>query len=247
MTPGPVNVGSGSNSSEPSGEKEKRVREMFDRISPRYDLLNRVLSFWGDTRWRARALDQLELRPDSVVIDLGAGTGDLALRAARRTGEIVVGVDLSEMMLRSAIRKSAGQPGKLAFLLATGLRLPFSSETFDAAMTAFVLRNVSDLSMFFREAYRVLKKGGQFLSIEMFRPTGRIFAPLYLFYFYRLIPRIGGLIGNDGRAYGYLADSLKDFETPNGVRAMLEQEGFRNVRVTRILGGAVCFHLAAKA
>jgi demethylmenaquinone methyltransferase/2-methoxy-6-polyprenyl-1,4-benzoquinol methylase len=220
---------------------------MFDRISPRYDLLNRVLSFCADTRWRAQALDQLELGPESAVIDLGVGTGDLAFRAARRTRRFVVGVDISEMMMRSAIQKSARQPGNAAFVLATGLRLPFLSETFDAAMTAFVLRNVSDLGLFFREAHRVLKTGGRFLSIEMFRPTGKFFAPIYLFYFYQLIPLIGGLIGTHRPAYRYLAESLKGFETPDRVTTILEQEGFREVRVTRVLGGAVCFHLAMKA
>ena len=221
---------------------------MFDRISPRYDLLNRILSFHSDTRWRAQALDDLDLKQDAMVVDLGAGTGDLAFEAARRVrpNGMVVGVDISERMIMVAVEKRGRHPGKTEFVLASGLSLPFLSGTFDAAVSAFVLRNVTDFALFFREAHRVLKRGGKFLSIEMFRPKGKLFAPIYLFYFYRLIPFIGGLLGSDREAYRYLAQSVKDFRTPGEVAADLSREGLRRVSVREVLGGAVCFHMAVK-
>jgi demethylmenaquinone methyltransferase/2-methoxy-6-polyprenyl-1,4-benzoquinol methylase len=231
---------------ESAAEKEKSVREMFDRISPRYDILNRILSFHFDTRWRAQAMNLLDLKADATVVDLGVGTGDLAFEAASRTRRMVVGVDISENMIRGAMKKSFGHAGTTRFVRASCLRLPFSDGAFDAAVTAFVLRNVSDLSLFFREAHRVLRRGGKFLSIEMFRPTGKFFAPFYLFYFYRLIPLVGGLLGADRQAYQYLAESVKAFGTAEEVAAILARQGLRNVSVHRVLSGAICFHLAVK-
>jgi ubiquinone/menaquinone biosynthesis methyltransferase len=124
---------------------------------------------------------------------------------------------------------------------------PFKNTSFDSAMTAFVLRNVSDLPLMFTEALRVLKPGGKFVSIDMFPPAASWFAGLYSVYFYRLMPRIGGFLSHDPKAYRYLSDSVREFHSPEQVSEFLETAGFHQVRLEKFLGGAVCMHIAIKA
>jgi demethylmenaquinone methyltransferase/2-methoxy-6-polyprenyl-1,4-benzoquinol methylase len=236
-----------------SGENFSRdhiVQTMFDRIAERYDLLNRVISFRLDRRWRHRVIEAALADPFSQVLDLGTGTGDLIFEAAEKArgkGRFV-GLDFSSAMIRlaRAKRSRSSLRANTEFVLGSAMTAPFQSNVFDSAMTGFVLRNVSDLSLFFAEAHRVLKPGGRFVSLDMFPPPATWFSAFYSLYFHCLMPRIGGLLAQDRQAYRYLSDSVRSFHPPERVAELIRQTGFEQVTVQKFLGGAVCMHTARK-
>ena len=230
--------------------RDQAVQSMFDRIAGRYDLLNRVISFRLDTWWRAQAIRTVLSGENPSIVDLGTGTGDLAFNAARiaKGKARIIGLDFSLQMVRRAQSKRAGAShgASTAFIQGSAMAAPLRDRTFDGAMTAFVLRNVSDLPVFFAEAFRVLKPRGKFVSLEMFPPSPGRFAKLYAIYFYRMMPWIGGLVSNDRQAYQYLADSVKRFYSPETVATMISEAGFQEVAIRKFLCGAVCMHVAVK-
>ena len=229
--------------------RDRTVQRMFDRIAWRYDLLNRVISFRLDGRWRKKAVSVVVKSGHERILDLGTGTGDLTFTAARylRGQGKVIGLDFSFKMIQLARAKQQGEGILRAdFLQASALLPPFRDDVFDGVMTAFVLRNVSDLRLFFVQSSRLLKPGGRLVSLDMFPPPKGIFALLYSFYFYRLIPWIGGFLAKDRQAYQYLSDSVRQFVPPEIISEMLEQCGFENVVLQRFLCGAVCLHSANK-
>jgi demethylmenaquinone methyltransferase / 2-methoxy-6-polyprenyl-1,4-benzoquinol methylase len=230
--------------------RDRAVRAMFDRIAGRYDFLNRIISFRLDNVWRAKAIKEILKSEEQLILDLGSGTGDLtfsAAKAAKGSGRIV-GLDFSLPMLMLARAKQASSKhgAKTDFIQGSALFPPFKDSVFDGVMTAFVLRNVSDLSLFFSHAFRVLKNGGRFVSLDMFPPSKSWFSAFYSLYFYRLVPWIGELLAHDHSAYRYLAESVESFYSPQTVAEMLEQVGFKRVSLQKFLNGAVCMHVAEK-
>ena len=223
---------------------------MFDRIAGRYDLLNRVISLRLDTWWRHQAIRTLLDADHPLILDLGTGTGDLAFNAAKISqGKArIIGLDFSLQMIRLAQAKRAGAPhgSSAAFIQASAMAVPVRENIFDGAMTAFVLRNVSDLPCLFVEAQRVLKPGGKFVSLDMFPPSAGWFAKLYAIYFYSMMPWIGGLLSRDRQAYRYLSDSVRQFHSPETVATLIAQAGFHDVTIRKFLCGAVCMHTAVK-
>lgn len=221
---------------------------MFDRIAARYDLLNRVISFRLDRRWRHQAAQTLLAGGAKRILDIGTGTGDLALNAAANGRSVAVGLDFSMEMLRLGARKSrqARLTDRVFFVNGSALSAPFKDTSFDGVMTAFVLRNVSDLRTFFDEAYRVLKPGGLMVSLDMFPPRRSWFSMLYSLYFYRIVPWIGGLLARDHRAYKYLSESVRQFHGPEQITEVIRKAGFGRVTIKSFLCGAVCMHIADK-
>jgi demethylmenaquinone methyltransferase/2-methoxy-6-polyprenyl-1,4-benzoquinol methylase len=222
---------------------------MFDRIAGRYDVLNRIISLRLDLWWRKKAIEAALQDGTESILDLGTGTGDLAFTAARyvATGKIV-GLDFSSQMLRLARAKQARAPNKdqVFFVLGSALSLPFKDNAFDAVITAFVLRNVSDLQLLFVNTFRALKTGGKLVSLEMFPPAKGMFGTLYSLYFYRLVPWIGGILANDRKAYAYLSRSVQQFGPPDTIAERIHQAGFERVITRSFLRGAVCMHVAEK-
>jgi len=233
-----------------SHPRDHAVQSMFDRIAGRYDLLNRIISFRLDTRWRRRAIRSLLAVKNPLIVDLGTGTGDLAFDAAKIAGggARVIGLDFSMEMLRLAERKRlrAERGPVTSFVQASALDVPLKGEIFDGVMTGFVLRNVSDLPRFFTEALRLLKPGGRFVALDMYLPSRGWFRSLYGIYFFRLMPIIGGLLSDDRKAYRYLSDSVRRFYSPQAVAELIERAGFVEVETEHFLRGAVCLHAAAK-
>ena len=229
---------------------DRAVQGMFDDVAPRYDLLNRIISFRLDGYWRKAAVAAVFRGGAGLVLDLGAGTGDLTFAAAKsgRGGTRVIGLDFSLAMLRLAQQKKprAARPQVTQFVQGSALSAPFKAGVFDAVMSAFVLRNVSDLKLFFTEARRVLKPGGTLVTLDMFPPAKNWFSPLYALYFYRLVPWIGKVLSPSSQAYQYLSQSVRQFHSPEALAGLIEEAQFEPVKLRKFLNGAVCMHVAQK-
>ena len=221
---------------------------MFDRIAPRYDLLNRLLSGGTDVRWRRRAVDLLDLRAPSRVLDLCTGTADLLVEAlGRDPRHSGLGVDLSHgMLVRGAAKlRRAGLADRAALVGGDGERLPVREGSFDGALVAFGIRNVGDPARAVREVVRVLRPGGRFVVLEFSMPRG-VLGAAYRLYFRSVLPRLGGLVSGDGSAYAYLPASVERFPAPREFGALLEQAGLREVTWRLLTGGIACLHRGEK-
>ena len=213
--------------------KKEEVREMFDNIAPKYDLLNHTLSMSIDRVWRRRVVGEVRRAKPGRILDVATGTGDLAIAMARRIRDVqVLGVDLSEQMLAVARRKieARGLDGRIVLDRGDAERLAVADASVDVATVAFGVRNFGDLGAGLRELARTIKPGGKVVILEFSRPRNRVFRALYEFYSYKILPRIGGLVSRDKRAYEYLPASVGEFPAPEEFMAMLARAGFRNCR-----------------
>ncbi|HXV58573.1 MAG TPA: ubiquinone/menaquinone biosynthesis methyltransferase [Gaiellaceae bacterium] len=214
------------------------VEAMFDRISPVYDVMNRVMTAGLDRRWR-RLAAAAAVRPGDEVLDACCGTGDLAL-AAERAGGSVTGLDFSERMLERARRKSA----TVRWVRGDVLALPFEDESFDAATVGFGIRNVEDLEAGLRELHRVLRPGGRLACLEITRPRGAL-RPFFRLWFDGLVPLAGKALPG-GAAYSYLPASVRRFPGPADLGAALRRAGFGDVGWRLLGGGIVALHSATR-
>jgi demethylmenaquinone methyltransferase/2-methoxy-6-polyprenyl-1,4-benzoquinol methylase len=206
----------------PQGEEKVRaVDHMFDTIAPRYDLLNRLLTFGMDVGWRRRTVRSLELRSGSVVLDLACGTGDLC-RELAAAGLRPVGVDRSQGMLAAA-RTGA------ALVRGDGLRLPVADHSVDGVVCGFALRNFVGLEPFFAECARVLRPGGRIGILEVSQPANPVLRAGHSVYFGRVVPLVGGLI-SDRAAYRYLPKSLAYLPPDDAIVRLLAAAGFPGAR-----------------
>ena len=213
--------------------KKEEVREMFDNIAPKYDLLNHTLSMSIDRVWRRRVVGEVRRAKPGRILDVATGTGDLAIAMARRIRDVqVLGVDLSEQMLAVARRKieARGLDGRIVLDRGDAERLAVADASVDVATVAFGVRNFGDLGAGLRELARTIKPGGKVVILEFSRPRNRVFRALYEFYSYKILPHIGGLVSRDKRAYEYLPASVGEFPAPEEFMAMMARAGFRNCR-----------------
>ena len=213
--------------------KKEEVREMFDRIAPAYDRLNHTHSMSIDRVWRRRVVGEVRRAKPGRILDVATGTGDLAIAMARRIRDVqVLGVDLSEQMLAVARRKieARGLDGRIVLDRGDAERLAVADASVDVATVAFGVRNFGDLGAGLRELARTIKPGGKVVILEFSRPRNRVFRALYEFYSYKILPRIGGLVSRDKRAYEYLPASVGEFPAPEEFMAMMARAGFRNCR-----------------
>jgi demethylmenaquinone methyltransferase/2-methoxy-6-polyprenyl-1,4-benzoquinol methylase len=217
----------------PEGSRKAAgVKAMFDRIAPRYDLMNRLMTFGMDRLWRRRAVQALALAPNSLALDLACGSGDFSIDLAK-IGTRVVGLDFSAEMLRVARIRSP----RSILVRADALRLPLRSDSFDVIVSGFALRNFANLEDPFRECFRVLKSGGKIALLEVDTPTSPLLRIGHGIYFNRLVPVMGRLVDRD--AYAYLPSSVSYLPDETRMLAMLTDAGFRDLNKRRLLGGAV--------
>ena len=219
-----------------------QVREMFDRIAPRYDLLNRAMTAGLDGRWRRAAAAAADLAAGDRALDVCTGTGDLALELAYRTtgrGE-AVGIDFSERMVARAVAKAARRGSPATFRVADALALPYQDGAFDAATVAFGVRNVADLDAGLAEMARIVRPGGRVVVLEITTPAR--LRRFYGLWFDRVVPRLGRVLGRDGAAYAYLPASVRRFPEPPELAARMAVAGLEDVRWRGLAGGIVALH-----
>lgn len=228
------------------GSKREQVERMFDAISPRYDLLNRLCSFGVDQRWRVRTIAAVMKEGHRNVLDVATGTADLAILAAR-AGMHVTGIDISAGMLAGGRRKveRAELNDRIRLIQADSSALPFSSGSFDAAMVAFGVRNFEDLQQGLKEIHRTIRPGGSLFVLEFSKPRGLLGA-LFRFYFHRVMPAIGRLVSRDARAYSYLPESVDAFPDGEGFLAVLRSCGFERPTAQRLTGGIATLYSAVR-
>ena len=213
--------------------KKEEVREMFDRIAPTYDMLNHTLSLNIDCLWRRRVVRLVRRFAPRRILDVATGTGDLATARARRIrGTQVLGVDLSEGMLDIARRKvaEAGLDGRVVLDTGDAERLFVSDSAVDVATVAFGVRNFGDLDAGLRDIARTLREGGRIVILEFSTPRNPLARAFYGFWNRRVLPRVGGMVSRDRKAYEYLPESIGEFPAPERFLEMMSRAGFRNCK-----------------
>jgi demethylmenaquinone methyltransferase / 2-methoxy-6-polyprenyl-1,4-benzoquinol methylase len=225
---------------ESAEDHARRVREMFARISPRYDLLNHLLSGNMDRRWRRAVIRKLQprLTTEAILLDIGCGTGDLSVALFEKTGAQVIGLDFCRPMLELAARKAP----EVRLVEGDALQLPFGDCSFDAITIGFGLRNLSSVELGLNEMRRVLKPQGWVAILEFSRPMRPGFRVLSDLYCERLLPRIGGLISGSRSAYEYLPDSIAHFPDQQTLAAMMREVGFEEVAFENFTAGVAALH-----
>lgn len=232
-----------------ASEKEhaSRVRKMFANISPRYDLLNHLLSFNTDKRWRKKVARMLQARlpEQSQVLDVACGTGDLAITLFESLNARVIGIDFCRPMLEMAARKESARA--ISFVEGDALQLPFPNGSFAGVTIAFGLRNLASTEAGLRELLRVLKAGGTAAVLEFSKPTTRGFSTVFDFYFSRLLPLVGGVVSGSRNAYQYLPDSVSRFPDQEELASLMKRVGFAEVKYLNLSRGIAALHLGTKA
>jgi demethylmenaquinone methyltransferase / 2-methoxy-6-polyprenyl-1,4-benzoquinol methylase len=227
----------------PSGtERTLLVREMFDRIAGRYELLNTIMTAGLHRLWNRKAVLATGLRPGEKAIDLACGTGSLTRDLAKRVGPggYVLGIDFSREMLRAAKARPAPN---IEYRLGDATRLEgVASGSFDAATIAYGARNIPDLDALFSGMARCLRPGGVAVCLEIARPESRAFAAFYGLWFDKIVPRLGAGISGDALAYSYLPESVKEFVAPDELSDIMERNGLQDVTWRRLAGGIITIH-----
>ena len=230
--------------------KKEQVEQMFDNIAPTYDKLNHIMSLNIDRMWRRRVVRIIRRAEAERILDVATGTGDLAIAMAKRCKQAhILGVDLSEEMLAVARQKVQKQGLDERIMLVKGDAENLSmvaDGTIDAVTVAFGVRNFENIERGLREMWRTIKEGGKLVVLEFSTPKNRVVRWVYSQYFHRLVPRIGGLISKDKRAYVYLPESVDEFPTPERFSEMLQEAGFKSVKRRSQSFGIAHIYVATK-
>jgi demethylmenaquinone methyltransferase/2-methoxy-6-polyprenyl-1,4-benzoquinol methylase len=223
-------------------ERGEYVQDMFSRIARHYDLMNRLMTAGQDIQWRQQVVKLAALKPGTRLLDLGAGTGDLAREALSQQPETrVVAADFTLEMMRVGQRN-----GSLPWSAADALKLPFGDQIFDAVVSGFLMRNVGDIQQALKEQYRTLKPGGRIVILDTTKPKRNLLSPFIWLHMHVVIPLLGGLISGSRDAYNYLPDSTEGFVTAEELTARLAAVGFKRINFERHMFGTIAIHWGVK-
>ena len=223
-------------------ERSKYVQSMFTKIAHRYDLMNRLMTGGQDIRWRNQVIKLARLTPNASLLDLGTGTGDLAREALLQEPQAkVTAADFTVEMMRVG-KKS----GNLQFSAADALNLPFKDTNFDAVVSGFLMRNVTDVQQALKEQYRTLKPGGRIVILDTTRPKKNILSPFIWLHMHFIIPTVGGLLSGERDAYNYLPDTTENFLTAEQLASRMIAAGFKKVDFKRLMFGTIGMHWGEK-
>jgi len=222
------------------------VKDIFTTAHERYDFLNHFLSLRRDVGWRRFTVEKMRHRAPGRFLDVATGTADLALEAARKYPALrVTGIDFAEPMLEIARKKvqARGLGDRVTLLCGDALALPFADKSFDVTAVAFGMRNIPDKLAALREMARVTVPGGQVMVLEMTFAPVRAFRAIYGVYLGSVLPRIARLLATNGSAYWYLADSIRSFPAPRGLRDLMRTAGLERVVYHALTFGAAYLHI----
>lgn len=230
---------------EGDAEKGSRIREMFDRLAPRYDLMNRVMTLGQDQRWRRFVVAESRLGPNAAVLDLAAGTGDIAFELkCRHPDARVIAGDFSLGMLHHGQRRQHGP--SVHWVACDAQHLPFRDQSFDAVTFGYLLRNVADINRALQEVWRVLKPGGRVVCLDTTPPPAAWYgAPVRLYLKYGP-PLLGRLLAGNADSYTYLNDSTLAFQSAETLRRLFESNGFSGAAYRLFMLKTVAVHWGQK-
>ena len=223
-------------------ERADRVQKMFTKIARRYDVMNRLMTAGQDIRWRKEVIAHARLDEGNSLLDLGAGTGDLAREALKQhPASLPLAADFTLEMMRAGKKH-----GPLDWSAADALNLPFPDERFDAVVSGFLMRNVTDVPRALQEQYRVLKPGGRIVILDTTRPRKNILTPFINIHLNYVIPTLGQLMTGERDAYTYLPDSTKGFLSAEELAVHMAAAGFKQINFSVKMFGTVAIHWGQK-
>ena len=225
-------------------DKSGLVRDVFDSVASRYDLMNDLMSGGIHRLWKTAMIDWMAPQPHQTLVDLAGGTGDISLRFLRAGGGKAVITDINEAMLSAGRQRKEFNSlgGRVSWCVGNAESLPFTSASADRITIAFGLRNVTDREAAIAEAHRVLKPGGRFLCLEFSQVNSAVLARAYDAWSFNVLPRLGQMVAGDADSYRYLVESIRTFPTPEVLADMFAGAGFAQVRVRRLSAGIACIH-----
>ncbi len=228
-------------------DKARRVRGVFDSVAAKYDLMNDLMSLGLHRAWKAYTVLVANVKPGQKVLDIAAGTGDLAMAFAPKVGDygLVLHTDINEAMLRQGRNRLLDAGVSLPTLVCDAEHLPFPDAHFDLVTLAFGLRNMTHKEDALREMNRVLKPGGKLLVLE-FSKVAKPLAKIYDWYSFKVLPRLGKLVANDDSSYQYLAESIRMHPGQEELKALMHKGGFGHVDYHNMSGGVVALHVGIK-
>jgi len=233
-----------------TAEKARAVLDHFNRVAPRYDFMNTVLSFGIHYAWKRTAVRMLGVKPGDRVLDVCGGTGDLAVLCARRIGPngSVVLYDINRAMMRSGIDRPENRAwrDRIRYVQGDAENITFPDGRFDVAIVGFGIRNLTHLKKGFSEMYRVLRPEGKVMCLEFSKPVNPVFRSLYDFYSFTIMPLVGRLLAGSGTSYACLSETIRMFASPEELKTILEEIGFEEVRFRRLTNGIAAVHVGRK-
>ncbi|MCG8426049.1 MAG: bifunctional demethylmenaquinone methyltransferase/2-methoxy-6-polyprenyl-1,4-benzoquinol methylase UbiE [Chromatiales bacterium] len=233
-----------------SEEKAQRVRQVFDSVATRYDLMNDLMSMGVHRLWKRFAIEMAGIKRGQHILDLASGTGDLASRFAGITGPegLVVMTDINNAMLEQGRMRMAdeGLIGNVVYTQVNAEAIPFPDNSFDCVTIAFGLRNVTDKQQALNEMQRVIKPGGRVMVLEFSHPNGDPLKAIYDLYSFKILPLMGRLVAKDEESYRYLAESIRMHPNQETLKQMMEQAGLERCDYHNMTGGIVAIHRGFK-
>lgn len=228
----------------------KNVWQMFDQISPRYDLLNHLLSFGADIHWRKKLIQYLPQNPDIRLLDLATGTADQLITIVKKAKQVktALGIDLSQEMIRQGQRKIIDKPftHQITLMKGDATDISLGNESVDCVTMSFGIRNVEDTDKCLRECMRVLTPRGKLLILEFSIPKNRLLKSFHLFYLRHILPHIGGLISKQKEAYRYLNETIETFPSGDNFCGLLKKAGFVRVKAYPMTFGVTTLYVGEK-
>ena len=226
-------------------EKAPLVKGVFDNVASKYDIMNDVMSMGTHRLWKDKFIKVLSPRDNSKLLDVAGGTGDIAFRFLNNSNNSSVTIaDINHNMLCEGYKNSIDKniKGNISWVCADAQNMPVPDNEYDYYTIAFGIRNVTDINKALAETYRALKPGGRFLCLEFSKIDNALIEKFYDFYSFNVIPKMGKLIASDSESYQYLVESIRKFPNQEEFKAMIEDNGFVNVRYINLSGGVVAIH-----
>jgi len=237
------------------GEKAGLVKDVFDKVASKYDIMNDLMSSGLHRLWKDKMVEEINIKrgQEYKFLDVAGGTGDVSFRIAKKCDKLgakahIEVSDINQEMLDVGKKRAVDNNlfANLEFKWADGEKLPHEANQFDFYTIAFGIRNFTNIDKGLSEAHRVLKGGGKFVCLEFSKVNNEILAKLYDLYSFNVIPKIGKLVADDEESYRYLAESIKKFPDPEKFKTMIETAGFKNVSYQTLTFGTVAIHIATK-